>query len=389
MQRDHIFRWLLVLQCWVAALLAAFFFCNPALAQQRYPLKYVPGTEEGGQIELIQHHVNPLRKMQSIETFLERFPTHEATDHFLDYLVTLNSQLQNWEKVLQWGEKLMARHPEDLDTIYRMATAAQQLNDPVRKSELHQRLIAVATATLAAKQPPKDLDPALWAANQKFARELLDQEEATAFSTAVREKDLRTKIRLCENFLKAYPKSKYLDQIWPHLIAAYRATGENQKSVWAAEKMLAVDPTDLDALLLVAQASMENRAQYSKVITHANRILQLAPTKPRPSNYSAEEWEKRKAYYIGSANLLLGNVYVNQNSFHSADRYLRAALNYFRTADQTQAGILFYLGWSNYHLERYQEAASFFRQCMNIAGPFREQAWKNITAMKNERRIVE
>lgn len=362
---------------------------KPVLGQHRYQMKYVPGTEAGGQVELIQHQVDTAKKMEQIEEFVKRYSNHEANDFLMEYLMLLHMQAQTWEKVLLWGEKLMVRHPEDLDTMYRITMAADKLNDTARKSELHKRLMTVAQATVAAKVPPKELLPEIWAANRKFAQELLDQEEATAFYAAVSEKDPRAKIRLCEAFQKAYPKSKQGDQVWPHLLTAYRAVGDHQKTVWAAEKMLASDATDLDSLLLIAQASMDSRMNYTKVISNANRILQVAPTKAKPANYSTEEWEKRKAYYVGSANLLLGNVFVNQNAFQSADRYLRSALGYFRTADQTQAGILFYLGWSNYHLERYADAAVFFKQCMNIAGPFREQAWKNITAMKNERRIVE
>ncbi|MBL8228222.1 MAG: hypothetical protein JNL98_07085 [Bryobacterales bacterium] len=352
-------------------------------------MKYVPGTEAGGQVELIQHQVDTAKKMDQIEDFIRRYPNHEANDFLMEYLMLLNMQGQAWEKVVLWGEKLMTRHPEDLDTMYRITMAADKLNDTARKSESHKRLIAVASATVGAKVPPKELSQEIWAANQKFARELLDQEEATVFYAAVSEKDPRAKIRLCEAFQKTYPKSKQADQVWPHLLAAYRAVGDHQKTISVAEKMLASDNTDLDSLLLIAQASMDSRVNYAKVISNANRILQVAPTKPKPAGYSSEDWDKRKAYYIGSANLLLGNVFVNQNAFQSADRYLRSALSYFRSSDQTQAGILFYLGWSNYHLERYADAAVFFKQCMNIAGPFREQAWKNIAAMKNERRIVE
>lgn len=374
---------------WAVTVVATLTLALPVLAQQRYQLKYVPGTESGGQIELIQHHLDVGKKVEHIQRFLERYPTHESTDYLMEYLMVVHTQGQAWDKVIEWGEKLTARHPEDLDAVYRMATAAERLNDPAKKQSYQKRLIAVATATVAAKQPPKDLAADLWTANQALAKEILEREETTIFIAAVSEKDVRTKIRLCESFQKTYPKSKHVDQLWPHLLAAYRAVGDQHKTLWAAEKLLGTDPTDLDALLLIAQSSMDTRANYAKVITNANRILQNVQSKQRPAGYSPEEWDKRKAYYIGTANLLLGNVFVNQNAFQPADKHLRAALNYYRTADQTQAGILFYLGWSNYHLERYQEAAGYFRQCMSITGPFKDQAWKNITAMKNERRISE
>lgn len=248
--------------------------------------------------------------------------------------------------------------------------------------------MAIAPKVATGKQPA-DIDAAMWKESVDVAKGLLEQEEYAEFAKAVETQDQNEKIRLLENFQRAYPKSRYSDRIWPQLLSAHRITGDTNKALQIAEKMMIADPNDLDALIVSAQIMLERKISYTKVIANSNRVLQVLATKPRPEGQSAADWEKRRSYYLATANLLLGNASVNTNAFASADRYLRAALPYFRGAEQTQAGILFYLGWTNYHLENYKEAANFFRACVNLGGAFGDQAMQNLTALKAERRIVE
>jgi hypothetical protein len=43
---------------------------------------------------------------------------------------------------------------------------------------------------------------------------------------------------------------------------------------------------------------------------------------------------------------------------------------------------------SNYYLEKYKEAANYFKMCMAIPSPFQIQAQRQIDGMKRERRIL-
>lgn len=361
----------------------------PSAAQQRYQMKYTPGTQEGGLLELIAHQLETARRIDETERFLQVFPNHASVDYLTEWLMLAYGRMKNFDKALANGEKLLTRHPDDFDTLYRCWRLADEKKDPRLTDSYFTRTLALAAKVAAAKSAPPDLDPQLWKDSVAVAKGMLEQEEYARFVKAVETTDPADKIRLLEAFVKAYPKSKYADRVWSHLLSAYRTAGDPLKTLQMAEKLLAFDPSDLDALTLSAQIMLERKISYTKVIANANRVLQLLATKSKPEGQSAADWEKRKAYYTGSANLLLGNAAVNTNAFASADRHLRAALPYFKNSEQAQAGILFYLGWSNYHLENYKEAASFFRACMGLGGPFKEQALQNLTALKSERRITE
>jgi uncharacterized protein HemY len=110
-------------------------------------------------------------------------------------------------------------------------------------------------------------------------------------------------------------------------------------------------------------------------------------TKKKPAVVRQEDWDKKKAYYTGTAHWIMGNIYINQNRFVPADSALRAALPLLSQNHQSSASILFYLGWSNYKMEHYAEAVRFFKQCMAIPSQFQELAIKNLSVIHNEQGI--
>jgi tetratricopeptide (TPR) repeat protein len=220
---------------------------------------------------------------------------------------------------------------------------------------------------------------------------MLAEREYKEYRAAFDAPSPKLKAQMFEDFLRKYPKSQYEIQTWPQLMTLYRNAGDNARATAAAYQVLSRDADDPDALLMVSQILLERRTEHAKAIANANHVLQTVPRRPKPENYTAADWERRKAHYIGTAHLQIGNAYVNQNNFAQADKFLRASLPFVKGIDGTEAAVVFYLGWANYQMEHYKEAASFFRQCVALAGggPFGEQALRNLTALKTERRITE
>ncbi|MBV6433146.1 MAG: hypothetical protein IANPNBLG_03317 [Bryobacteraceae bacterium] len=357
----------------------------PQCVAQRYKLEYTLGSREGEQLELIDHQIDTRRKIQQIFRFLEQFPNDKSAAYLYEWLQIYYSRSNETDKTLLYGEKLLALHPEDFDALYRANQAAAKQGDAAVAAKWQDRMLALCEK-IAGKPAPAGEDPKSWAQTQALVKGLLAQKEYDQFTKAI-QAEPRAKTVLLEEFLKKYPNSPYIDQVWPHLMNAYRATGDTARALASAERMLARHPNDLDALVLSGQIEMERRTNLPKVIATGNRIVQTVSSRPQPTGVAAGEWEKRKAYYLGSAYLMLGNAYVNQNNFEQADRALRQSLPYMKDRGQVEAAILFYLGWANYHMERYAEAADFFRQCAGIAGPYSEQASRNLSSLRRERGV--
>ena len=60
-----------------------------------------------------------------------------------------------------------------------------------------------------------------------------------------------------------------------------------------------------------------------------------------------------------------------------------------RHNEQSAASILFYLGWANYKMDNFAEAARFYKQCTALHGQFQEQALKNLNVIRTEQGIQE
>lgn len=354
---------------------------------QRYPLTFLRGSTEAEQLELIEHQVDTIRKLQQMDNFLQLYPTHRAVSYLLEWLQSYYARNNKPDKVLQYGARLLTLHPEDFDAVYRMHQAAGQKQDPVLIQEWEARLLDLSEKLVSAPQPA-GLDTTIWKQSVEVAKGLLAQREHEQFSRALEASGAKNRTQLLEEFIRKYPDSPYTGQAMPHLMNAYRSTGDAAKAQAVGEKLLSQNPNDPDVLLVNAQMLQERRQHPQKIHSYATRVLNVV-NRPKPANYSDVEWEKRKAYYLGSAHLLIGNLYVAQNNYAQADKSLRQSLAYMKGTEEVEAAILFHIGWANYHMENYREAAVFFRQCTVMAGPFSEQANRNLSAMKTERRLVE
>ncbi|MBS1829121.1 MAG: hypothetical protein JST93_27705 [Acidobacteria bacterium] len=359
----------------ILAVLFALLFAS-ALSAERYKLIFVPGSPAGEQLELIQHQIETTRKIEQIEWFLKVFPNHEAVSYLLEWMQTYYSRGSNHAKVIDTGERLLVLHPDDFDAVWRCRTAAEKSNDKEAFSKWHRRAIQLA-AKIVAGTRPADMDDPTWKQTIDVAKGLLENEEYEVFTAALLLSTPREKITALEAFNTKYPLSKYAPQIWSHLMPLYRAQADNSKALYAATKLLLADPANIDALLLSGQIMLEQRTNYPKIQAHGQRVLDLAAKLPAD----------RQGYYAGAAQLMIGNTYVNSNNFVMADKHLRAALPYVKGTGNTEAAVLFFLGWANYNMEKYPEAAAYFQQCTVFGGQFGEQASRNITAMQRERRI--
>lgn len=359
-----------------------------AIAGQRYQLSYTHGSPEGASLELIEHQFDLKERIQQIERFIELYPNHSAVDYLLEQLQVIHLRAKLYGASISYGERLLKRHPLDIDAALRCLQAAEAARNQDLAQAWNQRIVALSEQILASEQP-KDVPDALWRQDVETAKSYIAQRDYTQFTEAIQAKTNREKIARLEELLRANPKSPYVDQAWSHLANAYRAAGDPARTLQAAEMILAKHPNDPDALLLSAQVLLERRSNYPKILDYANRVIQGIAQMAKPQQYSDKEWEKRKNYYLGSAHLVIGNVFVNQNGFAMADKHLRQSLHYLKGAEQTQAAVYFYLGWANYHLEKYQEAAAFFKECLSFGGAYAEQAMRNLNIMRSQRRIQE
>jgi tetratricopeptide (TPR) repeat protein len=117
----------------------------------------------------------------------------------------------------------------------------------------------------------------------------MSQEEYAKYNAAVTAATPAAKAQGFEDYLKAYPNSAVKADVLSQLVYAYNQTGDKEKTLDAADRLLAIDPNNLRALTLEVyyrRADAEKLtdpaakvAALDKVATYAQRGLNA--TKPK------------------------------------------------------------------------------------------------------------
>jgi tetratricopeptide (TPR) repeat protein len=357
------------------------------LRAQRYEAVAAPDSQEAQFLDLIELQSDSTKKLALIEQFTQRYPKHKAVSWAYSQLQQAAFEAGQWDRALLFGEKLSLLNPDDIDVAQMNIKAAEAKGDKTTVL-LWQDSAALIAQRILVAPPPKD--PELleeWKKRTAIASQYSAQDEYALYKRALYSLDPHDQIKLLDELLRRNPDTTYLPQALTVYLNAYRAVGDHRNSVLTAEKLLKIDRTNEDALLLAAQSYLQSGSAAEKVLSYSARIIEVMNTKKKLAAVRQEDWDKKRNVYIGTAHWMTGNTYINQNRFGAADAALRAALPLLRQSEQSTASVLFYLGWANYKLENYAEAARFYKQCATVSGQFQEQALKNLTALRTEHGI--
>jgi tetratricopeptide (TPR) repeat protein len=128
-----------------------------------------------------------------------------------------------------------------------------------------------------------------------------DPAEYNAYNSAIGQPTPQAKERSIESFLQTYPDSVVKQQMLEVLMDAYTQTGNTDKALATARKVLAIDPNDMRALalsayVLRAQAGQKtNPADAQPLLDEAAADAQKGLSAPAPQGADAANYEKMKA----------------------------------------------------------------------------------------------
>jgi tetratricopeptide (TPR) repeat protein len=359
----------------------------PAASAQRYKLVYSADTPEGQFLELIELTDDVSKRIRLLGDFVSRYPQHKSAGWALSELFAYHVQQKEPLAALEIADKLIRIEPDDLDS----ARLALQCAEQAKSAESIKRWSATvqAIARRLAEFPPVK-DPMIaesWDVTAKVASQIVARSEHDLFQRALNAQSPKDRIALLDDFVKQNPASQYLPQVHVTLLQSYRALGNHSAAAQVARKVLASDPDHEDALFVVADASLR-AGLSSQALAESGRLITVMEKKPQPAGVREQDWTAKKQLYLGTAHWMRGNVFVNQERFPAADAELRQALPAMRSDANASAAITFYLGWSNYKMERYTEAVRFFKQCLAYNTQYRDQALRNLEVIKNEQGVV-
>jgi len=140
---------------------------------------------------------------------------------------------------------------------------------------------ALATAAPPARKPPA-ADPNTL---EGYFLQLVDSES-----------DENTKLALLEKFVIQFPKFSSLDGVYAEMQLLYVNAGKLDKAIGAGEKLLAIDPQDIEGAqktLEVAEAK-KDPALTKEWTERIQQIAQVLISSPQPKSFDdSDTWNRR------------------------------------------------------------------------------------------------
>jgi hypothetical protein len=374
----------------LALLLAQLLVTSGVMGADRHKLDVDPESVDGILLQRIEQEPTIPRKLALLEKYVAEYPMGSSIAWVYEQLIPIYNDANQWDRVIQTADALLAVDPNDVDSPHDALKAAEALNNPELRAKYAELAWDNASRALKAPKPSDPDDLPDWTKRMNFAQESLDYSEyAIASMAAVQTDDLK-RAELALALSERNPQSKFL-AITKKASVIELATLNPQKAIQLAEEGLVKDPNNLDFLMTIADHDMSLERNLPQVLTYSLRILELVQGKPQPDGITPSEWEKKKAKYTGWASWLAGVVYAKQSRYGLSDRYLRVSLGYIREEHRLLAAAYFYLGFANYALAgelgdkgRATDALKFSKECVDMDSPFRSLALKNLEALRND-----
>jgi tetratricopeptide (TPR) repeat protein len=188
-----------------------------------------------------------------------------------------------------------------------------------------------ATQPAQAATPPAQTQPSAPAA----APVIKDPAEYNAYVGAIGQKDPAAQISGLEAFMTQYPNSIMKVAALQTLMQDYQQTGNQAKTVDAATKLVAADPTNERAIFLLAyfdrvkaQGPDPNAQQdLADAKKYAQMGLDGLPKFTKPDGTSDADFQKMKDQMTGVFNAALGLSALTEKDYDTARKDLRAAVD--------------------------------------------------------------
>ena len=122
-----------------------------------------------------------------------------------------------------------------------------------------------------------------------------DPSQFNAYHSATTQVDPKVKASGLESFLEMYPQSVVKKAVLDQMIDAYQATGDQDKALSAATRLLQIDPNYPKALFISVYIKKNQCGKTSDAQTFddAAALPQKGLNPPKPAATSDDDWKKR------------------------------------------------------------------------------------------------
>lgn len=365
----------------VTTLFALALAAAPGWAQCHKLAEVNSGTPEGQLLQQAGQEEDAAKKLALQEQFVTQYPQHEAAGWVYEQLLAGYVKANQADKALAVADKLAAMPPECVEDAQQTLKAAELKKDPDLVLKWSNKTAELAQKVVASPQPTDADEVENWKARVDYARQVNTYTEYSLYATALGTADPGKQVALIEALQQRNPKSEYLAKAIDTLFVAYQKSGANDKAVALAQQIAATG-TPSEDMLLVLTVDAAKKKDGEKVHAYSAKLIEVMSSKPKPEGIADADWAKRKNTFLGLAYSMSGEQYFNDGKLPQADTELRKSLPLVEGNPAVKTEVLFYLGVTNYKMEKVQDAYTFFKACAAASSPFQATATKNMASIR-------
>lgn len=185
------------------------------------------------------------------------------------------------------------------------------------------------------------------------------------------------KIQLGTAFINNYPMSNYKESVYNQLLHAYYSKQNWDDFYSTGDKVIALDPDDVDALTMVGwviphvfhATDPDAQLKLAKAETYEKHAIDVLGTMPKPASITDDQFAAMKAEAMEQAHSGLGLVYFREQKPADAVTQLQAATS----STMPDPADLYVLGIELMAVNRAGDASAAFQKCSTIQSGLSDQ----------------
>jgi tetratricopeptide (TPR) repeat protein len=344
------------------------FLCSIALHAQMGKIGEFPaGSPEDKALQTITAEQDGMKRAALYEDFVQKFSANPGAVAYGNWQIAQVYQASgDSQKALDYGDKALAGAPHNLGLLVFQTNVAQSAKNYSKVLEYADRGGADYNAALKETKPAGTTEDADDVAADKSSYTFL---EAAAFNAIANESDPKARMDDIDRFNVSFPNSQFSDQLGGFAMQSLAQLGDKPRMIAYGEKILATDPNNLAALLLLSKSYVDDPKPGStaKGITYAQKAIAAAKA-------DAPDADKAHKISAGAAHSTLGYAYMKQGKTETAITELKSASSLLKDASDQQASALYLLGFCYAKLNRVSEARQALMEAVKIPGPAQKPA---------------